>query len=102
MPIHANWKVDHKEVLRERFNRPFLMQFPITRISDPSLLYETQIFLQNIKIFVNIRMQVEGYRLALRQGFFFDESAIARRRGREDGYIQWTEALVDPEDRRTN
>jgi len=58
-PFTPIGKVDHKEVLRERFNRPFLMQFPITRISDPSLLSNSNI-LQNIKIFVNIGMQVEA------------------------------------------
>jgi hypothetical protein len=56
-------------------------------------------------MFVNIRMldlKLKATDWHGDRGFFDESTAIARRRGLEDGYIQWTEAPVDPEDRRTN
>jgi hypothetical protein len=84
------------------------MSFPTARIADPALRYETRMFLQDIKIFVDVvtlsPLNVKSNALDWRgdRGFFDECALIARRRGLEDGFFQWTGALIEDEDNMTD
>ena len=109
-PPPAHWKVNCEdlELLRRRFAKPFLMSFPTAQIEDPALWYETWMFLQDIKIFVDVvtlsPSNVESKALDWRgfRGFFNECTMIARWRGLEDGFFQWTGALIEDEDNMTD
>ena len=65
-------------------------------------------FLQDIKIFVDVvtlsPSNVKSKALDWRgdRGFFDEWALIARRRGLEDGFFQWTGALIEVEDNMTD
>jgi hypothetical protein len=109
-PTRSHWKVNWEdiEVLRQRFAKPFPMSFPTKRIVDPTRRYETRIFFQNTKVFASLTT-LEPTNLTAKamdwrgdRGFFDECVSIARQRGLEDGYFQWTEAPVEQEDDITN
>lgn len=109
-PTHAHWKVDHEdiEVLRQSFAKPFPMSFSTSRIADPTRRYESRIFFQNTKIFASLTT-LEPTNLTTTamdwrgdRGFFDECVSIAKQRGLEDGYFQWTGAPVVQEDDFTN
>ena len=109
-PTPAHWKVNCEdlEVLRRRFAKPFPMSFPTARIADPALRHETRMFLQDIKIFVDVvtlsPLNINSKALDWRgdRGFFDELALIARRRGLEDGFVQWTGVLIEHEDNMTD
>jgi hypothetical protein len=90
------------QTLREKFNIPFPMNFPDGRIRNAVKRHETQMMLQEVQFFVdvgeltpsNINPINEGEYVDWRgdRGWFDECVRIARQRGLEDGYHDWTGA----------
>ena len=84
------------------------MSFPTARIEDQALRYETRMFLQDIKIFVDVvtlspsNVKSKTLDWGGDRGFFDECTLIARWRGLEDGFIQWTGGLIEDEDNMTD
>jgi hypothetical protein len=78
------------------------MRFSLAPIADPVLRYEKRMVMQDTKIFVtlttlgpsNLKSKPMDWRGD--RGFFDETTSIARRRGLEDGYYNWTGAPVQP------
>ena len=90
------------QILQQKFGIPFPMNFTEGRIRNAVKRHETQMVLQNVQFFVdvdelappNMDPNNEGGKIEWRgdRGWFDQCVKIARRRGLEDGYHDWTGA----------
>jgi hypothetical protein len=90
------------QILQQKFGIPFPMNFSDGRIQNAVKHHETQMVLQNVQFFVdvgelappNIDPNNEGGYVDWRgDRCWFDQCvSIARQRGLEDGYLDWTGA----------
>ena len=91
------------QILQQKIGIPFLMNFTEGRIRNAVKRHETQMVPQNVQFFVdvdelappNMDPNNEGGKIEWRgdRGWFNQYVKIARQRGLEGGYYDWTGAV---------
>jgi len=104
MPVHAHWTMQPTsiQILQQKFGIPFLMNFTDGTICNAVKHHETQMVLQNIQFFVDVRELAppninpnnEGGYVDWQgdHGWFDQCMRIAQQQGLEDSYHDWTGA----------